>query len=72
MSSPFSYANPSSSPRTVVPAVASPSVSGTTSTQQAYGLAKGTGGPQTAPYGTMILGVGGALVLLYLYYSLPR
>lgn len=52
-----------------------PSAAGATTVAQA---AYGTGapspasGPATARNGSLILGVGGALVLLFLYHSLPR
>jgi hypothetical protein len=36
------------------------------------GLGTGDGGPKTAGFGTVATGVGGALVLLFLWYSLPR
>ena len=52
-------------------AAAPPSMSGTTATQQAYGTSAGVG-PSTAKNGTMIAGVTGALVLVLLWYSLPR
>lgn len=59
-----------SSSFTAVPA-SPPSVSGTTLTQQAYGTAPSPG-PQTAYLGTVITGVAGVLVLLFVWHSLPR
>ena len=55
---------------TAVPA-SPPSMSGTTYTQQAYGTAPQVG--KKGPFvGTVVSGVAGVLVLLYLYASLPR
>jgi hypothetical protein len=53
-------------------AAAPPSQSGTTSTQQAYGTAAGGGGPTTARNGTIIAGLAGTAVLVFLWYTLPR
>lgn len=43
---------------------------------QAYGinsgLGNGDGGPKTAAFGTAGIGVGAALLLVFLWYSLPR
>jgi hypothetical protein len=36
------------------------------------GLGTGDGGPKTAGFGTVTSGVVGALVLAFLWYSLPR
>ena len=45
-----------------------------TITQRAFGItsAQSAAGPRTAGYGTVILGIAGAAVLAYLWYSLPR
>lgn len=57
---------------TAVPA-SPPSMSGTTATQQAYGTAPaGSQGPSTARNGTIIAGVAGTLVILFMWNSLPR
>lgn len=53
-------------------AASPPSTSGTTVTQQAYGTSQGGPGPSTAKNGTLISGVAGTLILLFLWYSLPR
>jgi hypothetical protein len=53
-------------------AASPPSASGTTATQQAYGTAAGGGGPTTARNGTIIAGLAGAGLLLFLWYTLPR
>jgi hypothetical protein len=55
---------------TAIPA-SPPSQSGTTATQQAYGTTSGTGAP-TAKNGTLLVGIGGTVVLVLLWYSLPR
>lgn len=52
-------------------AASPPSVSGTTVTQQAYGTAA-TGGPTTARNGTLISGLAGVALLLFMWHSLPR
>lgn len=56
---------------TATAAGASPATSGSTATQQAYGTASGNG-PCTAKNGTIIAGVAGTLVLLFLWYTLPN
>jgi hypothetical protein len=49
---------------------------GATISDRAYGinsgLGTGSGGPNTAGFGTVGLGIAGSLVLLFLWYSLPR
>ncbi len=53
--------------------VASNMPTGTTISQAAYGIQSGSGsGPGTAGFGTVGLGVAGALVLAWLWYTLPR
>lgn len=52
-------------------AAAPPSASGTTATQQAYGTAP-SAGPKTAATGTIIAGLAGAGLLLFLWSTLPR
>jgi len=52
-------------------AASPPSMSGTTATQQAYGLAAAAG-PSTARNGTVIAGLAGAGLLLFMWYTLPR
>lgn len=56
---------------------ASASASGpTTIGSQAYGinsgLGQGDGGPKTAAFGSTGIGVGAAILLAFIWYSLPR
>ena len=56
-------------------AAAPPSAAGTTITQQAYGPASGAGygaGPRTAFFGTTGSGVIAAVLLTWLWWTLPR
>lgn len=46
-----------------------------TISQKAFGVFSqqaGNCGPRTAGYGTVLLGLAGAAILVYLWYSLPR
>lgn len=50
-----------------------PSQTGTTITQQAYGITSGAEvGSRCAGWGTCISGIVGTAVLVYLWWSLPR
>lgn len=51
-----------------------PSVSGTTITQQAYGISSGAEmmGSKCAGWGVCAAGIAATAILGYLYYSLPR
>jgi hypothetical protein len=56
-----------------VPTAANPASS--TIGQQAFGIGTSqtdNSGPRTAGYGTVALGVAGAVVLAWLWYTLPR
>ena len=48
--------------------------SGTTINQAAFGIgnSQNTAGPATAGFGTLGLGIAGAIVLTWLWYTLPR
>jgi len=50
------------------------SPTGTTIGQKAFGITAGqpAAGPRTAGYGTMIAGAAGALLLAWLWWTLPR
>lgn len=54
--------------------VASNQPSGTTINQQAFGIgtSQTSSGPKTAGFGTVGLGVAGAIVLTWLWWTLPR
>jgi hypothetical protein len=52
-------------------AASPPSMSGSTATQQAYGVAAGQG-PSTARNGTIIAGLAGAGLIAFMWYTLPR
>lgn len=54
--------------------VASNMPTGTTVNQAAFGISStgGPTGPRTAGLGTVALGVAGAVVLTWLWYTLPR
>jgi hypothetical protein len=56
---------------TAATAAGTPSASGTTATQQAYGTAPSPG-PSTARNGAIIAGVAGAALLVFLWSTLPR
>lgn len=56
-----------------VVAASPPSQSGRTITQQAYGISSGADmGGRTAGWGSTLIGIGAAAVLVYLWWSLPR
>lgn len=48
------------------------SAAGSTVTQQAYGVTADSTGPSTAKNGTVIAGLAGVGLLLFLWYTLPR
>jgi hypothetical protein len=53
--------------------VAANNPTGTTISQQAFGVSSGLGtGPRTAGYGTLIAGAAGAALLAWLWWTLPR
>lgn len=53
--------------------VAANQPTGTTIGQRAFGVTTGAGaGPRTAGYGTLLLGAGGAVLLAWLWWTLPR
>jgi hypothetical protein len=55
----------------VATAASPPSMSGSTATQQAYGTQAGSG-PSTARNGSMIAGLLGAGLIVFMWYTLPR
>ena len=58
-----------------IPAAAGVSPGAPTIAQKAFGVFSqqaGNCGPRTAGYGTVALGLAGAAILVYLWYSLPR
>jgi hypothetical protein len=57
---------------TATAAGTSGSQAGMTSTQQAYGTPSGAPGPSTAANGTIMLGLAGTAVLVFLWWTLPR
>lgn len=57
-----------------IPRSAGVSPGAPTISQKAFGItsAQGSPGPRTAGFGTVALGIAGAAVLVWLWYSLPR
>lgn len=58
----------------MIPAAAGVSPGAPTISQKAFGVtsAQGSPGPRTAGFGAVALGLAGSLVLVWLWYSLPR
>lgn len=61
-------------PQGALPAAASVSPGAPTIAQRAFGIqsANQSVGPRTAGFGTVALGIAGAAILVYLWWSLPR